>query len=274
MDTIRVHNCETVLALWLRADWAERARLWYNRKGWPFFWVLWTVSTIVGSASFLIDDVPDEYLLTAIGCVIRYMIEWQFLKPKLVALLACELQIWLFHVHAVIFCVTLCDMYRWTAYRTFFVFCAIFLGLVSAINLDAHPVHTRSFIMKVSFPIGTGGLVFFIFCVLKYGNNINIRYILISRLHFWNSSLFFSSGVVLLAFMIKNIYLTWRDPHCTVMIKSRCRLSGIDVRDEVISFKVEGSTEHLRHRQKSANSLTVPAPEPPNPFTQRTDFWN
>ena len=33
LEGIRVYDDETVLALWLRADWAERARLWYNRTG-------------------------------------------------------------------------------------------------------------------------------------------------------------------------------------------------------------------------------------------------
>jgi len=228
------------------------------------------MSTVIGSASFLVDEVPDKYLLTAIGCAIRYLIEWQFLKPRLLIQLVFELQIWLYHVHACIFCVTLCDMYGWTLYRTFFVFCAIFLGLVSAIILDAHPVHTRSFIMKVSFPIGAGGLFFFIFCVLRYApENINCFQIL--GLHFWNRAMFFSSGIILGAFMIKNICLTWMDPHCTVMIKSRCKLSGID-RFEVIPVQDDGSNDDLHYRQKSEHSLAVPVVKPLNPFIQKTDY--
>lgn len=253
MDPIRVDNRKTVLALWLKADWAERARLWYNREGWPIFWVFWIVGKVIGSASFSDNYIPEAFLFAAIASAIPYIIEWQFLKPKLLLKLSCELQIWLFHLNAIVFCATLCDLYNWAVYRTTFVFCSTFLGLVSAINLDAHPVHTRSFHMKVSFPIGIGSLSFLIYCAFKNVPQSNIRSFRIHTLTFWNKSSFFFSGVILLAFLLKNIFLTWKDPNGTVMIKSRCQISGTEPRLDDVTSHVEVSTENRSNKPMCGN---------------------
>jgi len=260
MHPIRVHNRETVLALWLNADRAERVRLWYNRDGWPLFWVLWIVGKIIGCASFKGNYIPEIFLFSAIACAIPYIIEWQFLKPRLLWKLSCTLQIWFFLLQATVFCVTLCDLYKWADYRTTFVFCSTFLGLVSAISLDAHPVHTRSFHMKLSFPIGVGSLIFLMYCVFKDVPQSHIRSLTMYILTYENKSMFLASGVILLAFLFKNVYLTWKDPHCTVMIKSRCQISRIEPHD--LEVKIVGRSIERSNK----TSLTVPVNKPADIF--------
>jgi len=278
MDPIRVHNRETVLGLWLKADRAERARLWYNRDGWQLFWVLWIVGKIIGCIAFSVNYIPEVFLFSAMACAIPYIIESQFLKPVLLLKLSFTLQIWFFIFQATVFCSMLCDLYKWALYRTIFVFCSTFLGLVSAINLDAHPVHTRSFHMKLSFPIGIGSLIFLIYCVFRDVPESNIRSFTLRFTIFnftWgNKSLFSSSGVVLLAFLLKNIFLTWRDPHGTVMIKSRCQIRGTEPQlDDVtihLEVNIEGRSNHLSYR----NSLTVPVIKPADKVIPRANCRN
>lgn len=272
MEPIRVHNRETVLGLWLKADRAERARLWYNRHGWQLFWVLWIVGKIIGCATFSVDYMPEVFIFSDIACAIPYIIESQFLKPVLLLKLFCTLQIWFFLFQAAVFCVMLCDLYNWALYRTTFVFCSTFLGLVSAINLDAHPVHTRSFHMKLSFPIGIVSLMFMTYCVFRDVPQSNIRSFTICIFTYGNKSLFLSSGVVLLAFLLKNIYLTWRDPHCTVMIKSRCQIRGKEPKldDVTTHFEIEGRSNQLSYR----NSLTVPVIKPADIFIPQANCRN
>jgi len=278
MKVLEISNQDTVLALWLPKEFAEKVRVWYNNIGWKWFWWFWIINLMLGFTAFFMENIPNKFITPfSIGCAIFYFAELQILKPRLLRLLTWELEFWLLYTHSVIFCVTLSDLFSWNFDKTFFVFSGLFPGLISVVNLDAHPLHSRFILMKVTLPVTTGGLLFFMWCIEVYSSQEQEHRITIFGMNFWNRSIFYTSGFTLATFFFKNVVLMWRDPSSTVMIKSSYRVtvyegeegrpepnpasfnsSAISVSDPEMLANSPGKSDNTQPAKTTIDSCNVP----------------
>jgi len=278
MKVLEISNQDTVLALWLPKECAEKVRVWYNNIGWKWFWCFWIFNLMLGFAAFFWENIPNKFITPfSIGCAIFYFAELQILKPRLLRLLTWELEFWLLYTQSIIFCLTLSDLFSWNFYKTLFVFSGLFLGLICVVNLDAHPLHSRFIIMKVTLPLTTGGLLFLMLYIEVYSGQEQERRITILGMNFWNRSIFYTSGFTLATFLFKNVVLMWRDPSSTVIIKSSYRVtvyeekegrpepipasfnySAISVSDPEILVNYPRNSDNTQSLKTTTDSCNVP----------------